>query len=82
MGSEVSKDFKAAIMNKFKELKETLMAVTEYIVSLNKEVEIVKNKNKNKWDIHLQHGVSRSTHLLSEIINLEKTVKTYRTFTS
>ena len=69
-------------MNKFKELKETLMAVTEYIVSLNKEVEIVKNKNKNKWDIHLQHGVSRSTHLLSEIINLEKTVKTYRTFTS
>ena len=35
-------------MNKFKELKETLMAVTEYIVSLNKEVEIVKKKKKKK----------------------------------
>ena len=46
MGSEVSKDFKAAIMNKFKELKETRMAVTEYIVSLNKEVEIVKKTNQ------------------------------------
>ena len=73
-------------MNKFKELKETLMAVTEYIMSLNKEVEIVKKKKKQttttKWDIHLQHGVRRSTHLLSEIIGLEKTIKIYITFTS
>ena len=60
------------------------MAVTEYIVSLNKEVEIVKKKKKKntKWDIHLQHGMRRSTHLLSEIIGLEKTIKTYITFTS
>ena len=38
-------------MNKFKELKETLMAVTEYIVSLNKEVEIVKKKKKKKKNL-------------------------------
>ena len=42
---EVSKDFKAPITNMFKELKETMMIAIQYIVSLNKAVEII-NKNQ------------------------------------
>lgn len=45
VGPEVSKDFKAPITNMFKELKETMMIAIQYIVSLNKAVEII-NKNQ------------------------------------
>ena len=60
-------------MNKFKELKETLMAVTEYIVSLNKEVEIVKKKKKKKNN----HQVGHSLTAWSEEVNTSS-LRNYR----
>lgn len=79
MGPEVSKDFKAPITNMFKELKETMMIAIQYIVSLNKAVEII---NKNQMGHSLMAWSEEvNTSSLRNYKSGKKPVKTYITLT-